>query len=93
MLAFSAIDSPVVVAMIMNAALSIEQQSILAGLQRQGSVRAEEEVIAVLWMGISLLAILFGTLAGSSMSCKHKACNKLQSQVNCYTRAIMQTRK
>lgn len=67
-LAFSAIDGPVVVAVVVDGALAVEQQAVLAVLLGQGAVGAEEEVVAEVRMGIGLLAMLLGTLAGSAMS-------------------------
>ena len=56
-MALAAVDGPVVVAMIMHGALAVEEQSVLAGLQAQGAVGAEEEGVAVLGVGVGVHAV------------------------------------
>lgn len=58
-LAALTIHRPVVVAMVVHRALAVEEEAVLAGLQGQGAVGAEEELVAVLRVGVSLDAILF----------------------------------
>lgn len=71
MFAFAAIHRPIVVAMVVNGTLAIEEQTILACLQRQSSIRAEEELIAVLRVSVRLDAVLFGALGSRQGSgCK-----------------------
>lgn len=48
-----------VVAVVVNRPLSVEKQSILAGLHRQGSVGAQEEQVAGLRVGVRLDSVLF----------------------------------
>lgn len=57
MFTFATVDGPVIVAMVMNCALSVEQQTILAVLECQSSIGAQEELVAVLWMGVSEHAV------------------------------------
>lgn len=47
-----AISYPVVVAVVVNSALAVEKQAVLACFERQGSVGAEEELIADLGMRV-----------------------------------------
>lgn len=61
----STLDRPIVVAVIVNSAFSIEQQSVFACLQRQCTIGAQEELIAMFWMSISLNAFWFGAVCWS----------------------------
>lgn len=45
-------DGPVIVAMVVYGAMAIEKQSVLAVLQAQGAVRAEEEGVTVLGVSV-----------------------------------------
>lgn len=65
---FSTVDRPVVVAVIVNAAFAIEQQTVLTSLLCQGAIGAEEELIAALGMCIGLNAIRFGAVRWSGVS-------------------------
>lgn len=65
---FSTVDRPVVVAVIVNAAFTVEQQTVLTRLLCQGAVGAEEELIAALRMCIGLNAIRLGTVRWSGVS-------------------------
>lgn len=72
-LATLAVHRPVVVAVVVHRALAVEEQPVLAGLQGQGAVGAEEELVAVLRVGVGLDAVLLGALGcahGQGMSCK-----------------------
>jgi len=64
-LATLAVHRPVVVAVVVHRSLSIEEQSVLTGLQGQGAVGAEEELVAVLRVGVGLHAVLLGALRRS----------------------------
>lgn len=61
---FSTLNSPVVVAMVMGSALSVEEKTILALFHSQGAVGAQEEQVTGLWMGVSLYSMLFGASWG-----------------------------
>lgn len=61
----TAIDGPVVVAMVVDSTLSIEQQTIFARFQRQCSIRAEEELVTVVGMQVGLLSVWFRTLGNA----------------------------
>jgi len=67
MFTLSAIDGPIVVAMIVDRSFAIEQQSVLACLQRQSSIGTEEEEMTILGMSIGLLAVLLWTAIRSSV--------------------------
>lgn len=64
----TAIDGPIVVAVVMDGTLAVKQQTIFARFQRQCSVRAEEELVTVVGMQVGLLSVRFRTLgnAGST---------------------------
>jgi hypothetical protein len=55
--AVSAVNRPVVVAVVVHSAFSVEQQTIFARFQCQSSVRAEEELIAMIWMFVGVFAM------------------------------------
>lgn len=58
--AVSALNRPVVVAVIVNGAFAIEQQTIFASLQCQSSVGAEEELIAHFGVCIGMFTVRIG---------------------------------
>lgn len=64
----TAIDGPIVVAVVMDGTLAVKQQTIFARFQRQCSVRTEEELVTVVGMQVGLLSVRFRTLgnAGST---------------------------
>lgn len=62
MFAFATVDGPVVVAVIVHGALAVEEQSVLARLQRQRAVGAQEELVTVLRVSVRLDAVLLGAL-------------------------------
>lgn len=70
-LARTTVYGPVVVAMVVDGTLSIEQQTVFARLQRQGSVRAQEELVTVVGMQVGLLSVWFRALgnAGGTAKC------------------------
>lgn len=70
-LARATVYGPVVVAVVVDGTLSIEQQTVFARLQRQGSVRAEEELVTVVGMQVGLLSVWFRALgnAGGTAKC------------------------
>lgn len=71
-LAWTAIDGPVVVAVVMDGTLSVKQQTVFARFQRQRSVRAQEELVTVVGMQIGLFAVRLRALrdAGSTAKCR-----------------------
>lgn len=70
-LARTTVYGPVVVAVVVDGTLSIEQQTVFARLQRQGSVRAQEELVTVVGMQVGLLSVWFRALgnAGGTAKC------------------------
>lgn len=50
----STFDSPVVVAVVVNSAFTIEKKTIFTGFQSQASICTKEELVAVLGVSISL---------------------------------------
>lgn len=50
----SAVNRPVVVAVVVDSALAVEQKAVLACLYGEGTVCAEEELIAELWVRVRL---------------------------------------
>lgn len=56
--------------MIVRGAFTIKQQAVLARLQCQRAVGAEEELVAMFRVRIGLLAVWFGALGWSAISCK-----------------------
>ena len=50
----TAVDSPVVVAVVVHGAFAVEQETVLAGFHRQGTVGAKEELVAELGVGVCL---------------------------------------
>lgn len=70
-LARTAVDGPVVVAVVMDGTLSVKQQTVFARLQRQRSVGAQEELVTVVGMQVGLLAVRLRALrnAGSTAKC------------------------
>lgn len=73
-----AVDRPVVVAVIVDRAFAVEEQTVLARLQGQGAIGAEEELITVLGVGVGLHAILLGAFgcANSQSIC----CNMIRDR-------------
>lgn len=53
----SAVDSPVVVAMVVDVALAVKEESVSALFDTQGAILAEEEVVAQLGMRVRLFAV------------------------------------
>lgn len=51
---FSAFRSPVVIAVVVHGPLAVEEQAVFAGLHRQRPIRAEEELVAELWVRVRL---------------------------------------
>lgn len=64
--ASSALNSPIVVAVIVNVAFAIEQKTILARFQRQRAICAQEKLITIIWMSVSLFAIRIRAMRCSS---------------------------
>lgn len=75
----SAVDGPVVIAVLVDVALSVEEESIFAVLEGESAVGALEEVVAQLRVGVGLHAIRLGAVrSGSSKHCtKNKHQNSL----------------
>lgn len=65
---FAALNRPIVIAVVVNSAFAIEQQSVFTSFQCQRAVRAKEELIAVFWMSVSLLAEWFGAAGRCALS-------------------------
>jgi hypothetical protein len=62
----SAVDGPVVIAMLVDVALSVEEESIFAVLEGERAVGALEEVVAQLRVGVGLHAMLLGAVRSGS---------------------------
>jgi hypothetical protein len=62
----SAVDGPVVIAVLVDVALSVEEESIFAVLEGERAVGALEEVVAQLRVGVGLHAMLFGAVRSGS---------------------------
>jgi hypothetical protein len=62
----SAVDGPVVIAVLVDVALSVEEESIFAVLEAERAVGALEEVVAQLRVGVGLHAMLFGAVRSGS---------------------------
>lgn len=60
----AAFNSPVVVAVVVDVPFSAEKQSILTLFDSQGSVGAQKEQVAGLWMGVGLYSMLLWTAGG-----------------------------
>ena len=58
---FSAVDSPVVVAVVVDVSFAVKQESIAALFHAQRAIPAEEEVVAELRVRVRLLAMRFRT--------------------------------
>lgn len=50
-------DSPVVIAVIVDSSLSIEEKAILASLESKSSILALEELVAEFWMVVDSKSI------------------------------------
>ena len=53
----TAIDSPIIIAMIMDGTVSVKQKSILAVFEGQSAVRAQEEGPAVFRVSVSMNSV------------------------------------
>lgn len=60
--AVATVDGPVVVAMVVDSAFAIKQQTIFARFQCQGSICAEEKLVTMVGMQIGLFTVWFWTL-------------------------------
>lgn len=60
--AMTAVDGPVVVAVVVYGSLAVEQQSVLASLKGQGAVCAQEEGVAVRGMSVGEYSIRIRTI-------------------------------
>ncbi|CAH1724153.1 unnamed protein product [Aphis gossypii] len=60
--AISALDGPVVVAVVVGGAFAVVQQTVAALFECQSAVRAQVELIAIIGVGVRLFAVLFRTL-------------------------------
>lgn len=64
-LAFAALDGPVVITVIVDRAVSVEQKPVLAVLEREATVGAQEEGPAVLGVSVSVNSVRVGTRRGA----------------------------
>lgn len=53
------VNGPIVIAVVVNGTFAIEQQTIFACFQRQRSICAQEELITIIGVSVSLFAIRF----------------------------------
>lgn len=60
-LAIPAMYGPVIVAVVVNGSVAVEEQSVLAVLEGQGAVRAEEKRVADLGMRVREDSVWLGT--------------------------------
>lgn len=56
-LAIATVDGPVIVAVAVDGSMAVEEETVLAVLEGQGAVRAEEEGIAILRMSVRVHAV------------------------------------
>lgn len=59
-LAITAVHGPEIVAMVVHRSMAVEKQSVLAVFEGQGAVRAEEEGVAALGMGVRVHPVWIG---------------------------------
>lgn len=83
-LAMAALDSPVVITVVVDRAVSVEEQSVLAVLERETAVGAKKEGSAVLRVGVSMDPIRVGarrgTEQGGSLGCEERRSTKRRTK-------------